>query len=662
MHALPGLDSLAHHGLGQGAVLAGLEPGVDFTETSTDRVGVDGTTSTTTTATALTWTDMGSYIAAGDGPTAPSGLMPFGADYTDGSEFMIGDVWVSLVLLESDGSLDANKEDWTATEIAEVKSEVADGLAWWEHTFDLRGSNHDLNFFIDTTYANNPVKTKYEPIARSSYDEDLWIGDFLSKVGYNSSSSVFTNLDQWNDAQRQAHNTNWAYTMFVVDSSADSDGKFSDGWAAFAYRGGPYLVLTYDNAGWGIGNMDKIAAHETGHIFYAMDEYKGGGSYYSYSGYYNTQNLNAYDNNPNPSSRVASLMAEASLLKTAWTNYTSSPSSLEMVGWKDSDGDKVFDVMDVPLKLTGTGSFDAATMKYIFSGNSSVQVLDNLNPKGSRHDITLNTVDRVQYRLDGGAWVDGASYGKYSTAVAQSVAITTAGNHTIEFRTVANTPGVASNVWSHTFSTDQSSTNQTTTPGIDVSPVTGLSTSESGAKASFQVVLKSKPTADVVIDLASNDSTEGVVSTSSLTFTATNWNVAQTVYVTGVDDTTLDGNVSYKVLTAAAKSSDALYNGLNAADVSLTNQDNERKTRNNKGGGNKAPGAFGGEPLLASSDLTSAVLINRIRQQRVEEALRLSRGNATDGLGLSLSKHDDRGQPWDALANGYTLKPVELES
>ena len=38
-----------------------------------------------------------------------------------------------------------------------------------------------------------------------------------------------------------------------------------------------------------------VAAHETGHIFYALDEYRGGDPYSASSGYYNTQNRNATD-------------------------------------------------------------------------------------------------------------------------------------------------------------------------------------------------------------------------------------------------------------------------------------------------------------------------------------------------------------------------------
>ena len=113
------------------------------------------------------------------------------------------------------------------------------------------------------------------------------------------------------------------------------------------------------------------------------------------------------------------------------------------------------------------------------------------------------------------------------------------------------------------------------TAGVTVSPTSGLVTSEAGGTATFTVVLNTQPTADVTIALSSSDTTEGTVSPASLTFTNLNWNTAQTVTVTGVDDAVADGNIAYTIVTAAAVSADTDYNGLNPADVSVTNNDDE---------------------------------------------------------------------------------------
>jgi hypothetical protein len=111
--------------------------------------------------------------------------------------------------------------------------------------------------------------------------------------------------------------------------------------------------------------------------------------------------------------------------------------------------------------------------------------------------------------------------------------------------------------------------------GILVTPVTGLVTAEAGGADSFTVNLLSAPTANVTIGLSSSDTTEGTVEPTSLTFTPANWAVPRTVTVTGVDDALADGNVGYAIVTAAATSSDPAYNGLNAADVAVVNQDND---------------------------------------------------------------------------------------
>jgi hypothetical protein len=108
-------------------------------------------------------------------------------------------------------------------------------------------------------------------------------------------------------------------------------------------------------------------------------------------------------------------------------------------------------------------------------------------------------------------------------------------------------------------------------PGIKVNPTFGLKTSEAGAAASFTVVLDTAPMADVSVGLLSDNAAEGTLSTSSLVFTPQNWNLPQSVTVTGVDDPIDDGDVTYHVVTAPAVSADPAYNGFNASDVALSN-------------------------------------------------------------------------------------------
>jgi hypothetical protein len=100
-------------------------------------------------------------------------------------------------------------------------------------------------------------------------------------------------------------------------------------------------------------------------------------------------------------------------------------------------------------------------------------------------------------------------------------------------------------------------------PGITVTPTTGLLTTEAGGTDTFTVVLDSLPVASVTIDLSSSNPAEGTVSPTSLTFTSGNGTTPQTVTVTGVNDAVVDGNIAYTIVT------------INPADVSVTNIDDD---------------------------------------------------------------------------------------
>lgn len=112
-------------------------------------------------------------------------------------------------------------------------------------------------------------------------------------------------------------------------------------------------------------------------------------------------------------------------------------------------------------------------------------------------------------------------------------------------------------------------------PGVTVMPVSGLATTEAGGTAMFSVVLNVAPVSDVVIALASSDSSEGTVAPATLTFTAGNWSTPQTVTATGVDDFAIDGDVSYAIVTSSTMSASAAYSGIPVSDVSVVNTDND---------------------------------------------------------------------------------------
>jgi uncharacterized repeat protein (TIGR03806 family) len=88
-------------------------------------------------------------------------------------------------------------------------------------------------------------------------------------------------------------------------------------------------------------------------------------------------------------------------------------------------------------------------------------------------------------------------------------------------------------------------------------------TSEDGGTDDFDVALKSAPVDDVVLLISGAGAIdEFTLSETELTFTSANWNVPQTVTVTGVDDTDADGVQFYDIVLAVDGSrSDSTYAG-----------------------------------------------------------------------------------------------------
>ena len=137
------------------------------------------------------------------------------------------------------------------------------------------------------------------------------------------------------------------------------------------------------------------------------------------------------------------------------------------------------------------------------------------------------------------------------------------------------------------------------TLGVTVGAVSGPTT-EAATASTFTVVLNSEPSMTVTIGVSSSDPTEGTVSTSQLTFTTANWATAQTVTVTGVNDSLDDGDVAYAVILDPAAGGD--YGGIDPTNISLTNTDDDTTIitpGGGDGGGSIVPAATG---LVDTSD------------------------------------------------------------
>ena len=112
-----------------------------------------------------------------------------------------------------------------------------------------------------------------------------------------------------------------------------------------------------------------------------------------------------------------------------------------------------------------------------------------------------------------------------------------------------------------------------TAAGITVSTAALTVTEQDSTGDGYTVVLDTEPTADVVVTVAGHVGTDVTANPTTLTFTMSNWETAQTVTVTADDDAdTTDDSVA---LTHSAASADSGYSGIAIAGVAVTVNDND---------------------------------------------------------------------------------------
>jgi hypothetical protein len=110
------------------------------------------------------------------------------------------------------------------------------------------------------------------------------------------------------------------------------------------------------------------------------------------------------------------------------------------------------------------------------------------------------------------------------------------------------------------------------TPGISITPTSGHVVGEGGATSTYDVVLLSQPTADVVFAPVS---TQLEWSVADIAFTALNWNVPQTVTLQAIDDSVDEADPHPGTLDMSITSGDAGYTALTPATVDATITDND---------------------------------------------------------------------------------------
>ncbi len=340
--------------------------------------------------------------------------------YYQTSEFMFGKVAVGLVTPQCNGAVDKCSETWTTAMLDQVTNQVTTGLNWWTNKLGGR-----VSFVVDQ---QRQVATGYEPINHAQSDENLWIGDTMTHLGFTG-STYFEQVYAYNNWMRQKYNTDWAFTIFVANSLANGPGTFSNGYFAYSYVPGPFSVITYDNDGYSINNMGAVVAHETGHVFGALDQYAGANVACSAtSGYLVLQNQNSQQN---CSSNVDSIMRGGLV---PYVNKLVDPYALGMVGYRVKNPESLPDPINtIPVVALNAVPVTVTRPSLTISGTAQDQPF--ASPNGAA--ITINYITAVKYRMDNGAWQNAspADGSPEFNRVSENFVFTldlTAGSHTVQ--------------------------------------------------------------------------------------------------------------------------------------------------------------------------------------------------------------------------------------
>ena len=196
------------------------------------------------------------------------------------SSRLTGKVAVGIIIVEGP----TNDLKFSSAERTKVVAEVQNGLTWLGSQSSPAGVSWVYDIRVVTlTVKPGPASQTFEQ------KEARWRDPALAQLGHGPG---LAGAQAYVENLRSSKGTNWAYCAFFT--------KYPIGHFAYASIGGPRLVMDYNNDGWGPDNIDRVFAHETGHIFNAPDEYKASGCNCGGQwGFFNMPNTNCETCAPN---------------------------------------------------------------------------------------------------------------------------------------------------------------------------------------------------------------------------------------------------------------------------------------------------------------------------------------------------------------------------
>lgn len=362
-------------------------------------------------------------MGRGAGAAAPE--LPIGLGALPGARetaaFAAGRVACAVVFLESDGSIMSSSEDWSAARKDAVLGKVQSALDWWND----RSPDGSLEVFMPAagSYgAPRTVKTGYEPIrmsvqgswkGRPILSDAAWRWQAMTRLGFGHDARDDSPRPEtlYADKVRRRNDADWAFVLYVVDSLNDKDGMFANKVVAYtADLFGPYSMLSYDNDGYHFQYFDAVLAHEMGHVFGTLDEYRPPVAGYPSTGNLRSGYLGVLNGNAvvggNGGAEPCIMLGGSDTL-SAFVYGDLCRWSAGQAGLRDNDGDSRPDVVDtrpaVSTRLESTAASGAVTLR----GTVAERPRKRGTISGAvyfRHDLSILTPHDARFRVDGGDW------------------------------------------------------------------------------------------------------------------------------------------------------------------------------------------------------------------------------------------------------------------
>ena len=176
------------------------------------------------------------------------------------------------------------------------------------------------------------------------------------------------------------------------------------------------------------------------------------------------------------------------------------------------------------------------------------------------------------------------------------------------------------------------------TPGVIVGAVSGH-TATINSEAVFDIRLRSRPSAEVVIPVSSSDESEGIPQQTDVVFTPENWHRGQPVVVRGQNPAVQGGEQDYEIILGDTESEDSYYDGLAISNVAM------------RGIVLEIAGPEEPEPLVANLPATIEPRVSYTGRERLSFAL----SEAPSGMSVDFSygtiswtpSETDEGQTFD---------------